>query len=354
MHERRLDLPLALALFGSLVFHALGLSAAHRVAEQRQNVVTALNPVAPADEGDRFREQENRDELEINPGIDNGAMSTLTWIGYEEYEEHLAQLAEADQAAFTREEAHGLPTAREDVERSVESAEAPNQPTEQKMADANAAVESADAEPVVAPVTPDERAGAEPTEEALADVEHSETGAPVTVGTESAEVESEAATPYEESPAAPAATEGEPTSPEAEKTDKDSAATSTEKVPEIDWDHGRPMAIEGVEIHPYSLYRHIVVDSEDLRFAMNWTNRVARNPIVELSFDRTGRVPRLEVLRESGHRALDKQYLSSWLSRWTASGEKLRELKPDQVTKPIMIRLVFIEEPEKKEKEGGG
>ena len=41
-------------------------------------------------------EQEDQEQL----GIDEGTPSTMTWIGYEDYQEHLAQLAEVEQAAF--------------------------------------------------------------------------------------------------------------------------------------------------------------------------------------------------------------------------------------------------------------
>ncbi|MFK7961616.1 MAG: hypothetical protein AB8G96_13950 [Phycisphaerales bacterium] len=40
------------------------------------------------------------EDREIAPGVDRSAASTITWVGYEEYEEHLAQRAEFEQAAF--------------------------------------------------------------------------------------------------------------------------------------------------------------------------------------------------------------------------------------------------------------
>ncbi len=39
--------------------------------------------------------------LPVEPGIDRSDAATLTWVGYEEYREHLARLAAVDQAAFT-------------------------------------------------------------------------------------------------------------------------------------------------------------------------------------------------------------------------------------------------------------
>ena len=45
-----------------------------------------------------FQDQPNPDEVKL--GIDESDASTLTWIGYEQYQEHMARLAELDQAQF--------------------------------------------------------------------------------------------------------------------------------------------------------------------------------------------------------------------------------------------------------------
>ena len=48
-----------------------------------------------------FREPETPPEEIVELGLDRPApKSTLTWIGYEDYEEHLAALADIEQAAF--------------------------------------------------------------------------------------------------------------------------------------------------------------------------------------------------------------------------------------------------------------
>ena len=44
-------------------------------------------------------EQEPEQDDQVRLGIDAPTPSSFTWIGYEEYQEHLALLAEADQAA---------------------------------------------------------------------------------------------------------------------------------------------------------------------------------------------------------------------------------------------------------------
>lgn len=47
------------------------------------------------------QQREEEDEDEVDLGIDALTPSSLTWIGYEQYQTHLAQLAEVEQAAFT-------------------------------------------------------------------------------------------------------------------------------------------------------------------------------------------------------------------------------------------------------------
>ena len=45
----------------------------------------------------------------VKLGIEESTESTMTWIGYDEYEEHLAALAETEQAAFTSSPTGGTP-----------------------------------------------------------------------------------------------------------------------------------------------------------------------------------------------------------------------------------------------------
>lgn len=58
----------------------------------------------------RERERENRaeePEEKVRLGIDESSAETMNWIGYDEYQQHLAELAEVEQAAFRLEAASG-------------------------------------------------------------------------------------------------------------------------------------------------------------------------------------------------------------------------------------------------------
>ncbi|RLS67122.1 MAG: hypothetical protein DWH97_02150 [Planctomycetota bacterium] len=70
-----------------------GAIAARRVLQERRERDRALPPEAR--------------EEEVHLGIDESNAATMNWIGYEEYERHLAELAEVEQAAFRIELASG-------------------------------------------------------------------------------------------------------------------------------------------------------------------------------------------------------------------------------------------------------
>ena len=46
-------------------------------------------------------------------------------------------------------------------------------------------------------------------------------------------------------------------------------------------------------------------------------------------------------------------YLKSWIARWTAAGERLAQLKAEELTAPIQMKIVFIEEPPPKTDKSG-
>jgi len=101
-----------------------------------------------------------------------------------------------------------------------------------------------------------------------------------------------------------------------------------------------------MEIKPYSLARHILIDSHDTLFSVNgWEGRVRTNPVISLQFDNSGKVARVKVYRKSGYETFDRKYLVSWQSRWTAYDKRLASLKKDELTTPIILKLIFINEP---------
>ncbi|MEE2912909.1 MAG: hypothetical protein VX436_03800, partial [Planctomycetota bacterium] len=54
----------------------------------------------------------HKDEQKIKLGISESQVSSLTWVGYEEYKKHRAKLADVEQAEMTVEVAEALPLPR--------------------------------------------------------------------------------------------------------------------------------------------------------------------------------------------------------------------------------------------------
>lgn len=141
----------------------------------------------------------------------------------------------------------------------------------------------------------------------------------------------------------------EPRDPKAVPSEKESQATSTKKIPAANWRAGKPLAIEGMEIRPYPLFRHIVLDSNDTFFSVTgFTGSIRTNPVITLQFDRNGKAAHIKIYRNTGYPEFDRKYLRSWLSRWTANDKRLAKLKENEMTDPIVFTLIFIPEPEKK------
>lgn len=413
---------LLLSLLTSFALHlsAIGVVQAVRQGRLASLTESRLAEPSPPAEPQPPPEEERED---FSPGIERGAKAVVTWIGYEEYEEHLAQLSATDQAAFTSAIARGVPEAmsttaspaervaahqadpitegaseqraapevsggepaRDPVETwppesappSPEPREAaarpersePPQPLHAPLPPAPEAEQRAPVEPVsVEQSTPEDAQGKDPAkaeQAAPASVDRRDDQSPAREEVESIERNSPAIPAPMSAPLqpmrapAPSAAQGEPAPHDAAPSEKEAAAASTRPIPEIEWDSGKPLAREGMEIRPFPLYRHIMWDSRDVMFAQQlnrgrWEGRVVRNPIVSLRFDRYGRAGDVRIIRPSGYKPLDDLYLKSWMARWTASDSRLSELRPDELTNPVQFKIIFISEPKAPAEEGAG
>ncbi len=99
MTDHRSIIPLVLGFVTSVLAHVaviVPLLVAIMTASGWQSVRldTAFDP-----EDFKAPEQEPDQDDEVHLGIDARTPSSFTWIGYEEYQEHLAVLAEVEQAA---------------------------------------------------------------------------------------------------------------------------------------------------------------------------------------------------------------------------------------------------------------
>jgi hypothetical protein len=176
---------------------------------------------------EHFRpETEDPDEPPEQPlplGIDEGSPSSMTWIGYDTYQEHIARLADFEQAEFTDAEippdqvsgaqpapavAEGADAAAESIASEALSApqptEASEQPESDPESDATEASEQPESDPE--PDAPESAAAGVPDDDATA-------GEPAPLELAPGEVGAEALDP---AALTPSAADGEPLVPEAD------------------------------------------------------------------------------------------------------------------------------------------
>lgn len=301
-------------------------------------------------------------EPESPLGIDRSEAVSLSWVGYEEYQEHLAKLAETDQAAFTDDDAGGQ-AGREGESRRPEGAAA----AEASAASSPSAAAAASGGAVPrGPESPDPAAAAatlpEATQTAIAGAETSPAGDPNREDTPPpvpapAPAETPAPAPpqpqtpvpsenpqpqqpQESPPTPPASGDPAPAAPgpprdapprSGDAAEKESDAFSAVDVPPEQWRNGKPLAMKGLEIQPRR---------PSLPLLTQLTTR-PRHPVVELRFNSRGRVERATLLSSTGFEQVDGPILDS-LYRWTARGEVLASLREGQLA-VYRLRLILRE-----------
>lgn len=310
-------------------------------------------------------------------GLDAPNPSSLTWVGYEEYLEHIAAIAEFEQAAFTEHPGDMLPemtatqeqtlieVEQEPVQEPVEVAElaepvepvVPLEPeieieTETVIAEAQEVpaqpIEITTAEPIVIPLEilpgdlpwvrnllhaverrptqPESDARDEaaledaPAEEAIAAETPREEAKELRQDTESAEQ------PQEPSPPTPSGTPGDTPRPQS---DRESDSFSTIDADPRHWREGQPLAAHGVEVKPqrphFTLLQRIT--------------QSPGNPLVLIRFRNDGVPASAAVIQTSGSSSVDASIEAS-LYRWRASGEAIEALETGQ-TFDVRIRIIL-------------
>ena len=225
---------------------------------------------------------------EIELGIDASKESTLTWIGYEKYEEQRARFAEVEQASMKTETDVGEPNPSIDAVAAIQQFAEPVAELASQLFEALLGIEistPAKEVPFVQPVTEP------PTPE------------PVEV--------------VEEVPV-----EGNP-------SDRDSEATSVIKISPDQWRSGKPLAAQGIVLRP----RRPSFTANQL------VTNVPSDLVAELHINKRGKPQDVVVLFSTGSPSIDRS-LESSLYRWRASGDKIDALE-DEETISITIHITF-------------
>lgn len=331
---------LFVGLLTSLVLHATLLVPA-LVAVMNSEAVTPRKLMARVKPED-FRPPETEPDVKL--GIEESQASTMTWIGYEDYQEHMAALSEVEQAAFqtTPTGAQPAPAADAQPQPPQEVAEAPQgepPPEPPKPPDPIEEIESwmeAHLEgpgPVAGdPTRPDAKPAA--IEDVLEKLDEMLTEETKPDEQPKKPVEAAAQQPQQEpkeqvQDAPPSPETPQPAGEPGEQSDLESQATSTVDVPIDKLRLGHPFAAQGLRLKP----RRPVFTPLVLLTA------APANPRVELRFRRDGVVAHVRFLQRTGDPRIDEA-LESSLYRWRAAGKKLAALSGNE-TIAIEIRILL-------------
>ncbi len=257
---------------------------------------------------------------EIALGVETSAASTLTWIGYEQYQQHLAALAEVEQAAFrTNPAGEAQPSPDEGVSTPVADTQAT--PT------GNVTAEPADPLAELAAWLDSlggDSASPEPTTHVTAGTSTRDHKALLEV---LAALQRLLSTPVE-SP--PQERSDDATRDQGTPAEKESDPTSIIDVPRENWQLGKPIAAQGVQIRPRKPSFTTVV----------LLTAAPGNPLCEIHFRHDGKPALARILESSGDARVDEAILNS-LYRWRAAGKRLDALADDE-TITIRIQIVLV------------
>jgi len=243
-------------------------------------------PFAPPPDASHL-ETPRLEQLEIVLGIEESQASTLTWIGYDNYEKHLARLAQVEQASMQLKQ------------RAVKS-----KPKDISSQFNTLAITTA---PIVD--------GATKLLGALRDLQ-------ISFGSKSPPSMSRKTQIQEQN------AEKE-TLQVAEPSELESDPTSIVEVPRESWKTGRPIAAEGIILRPrrpsFTAYQSV-------------TN-APRGLTALLVIDHRGRPVDVEVISGTGSASIDRSLVAS-LYRWRAAGDKINALAEEETIK-ITIHISF-------------
>ncbi len=224
-------------------------------------------------------------EPEIDLGIDESKESTMTWIGYDEYEEQLDRHSEVEQAKMNSETTPSITTARTITLLTQPMVEITTQFLD-ALRQLNVTIPSRKLQPIKREI---------PKEIVQEPIE----------------------TPAEEDRDA------------SVSSDRDSEATSLIHVLPEDWKAGKPLAAQGIVLKPK-------------RPKFLPTQLVASRPgniVADLYFDKQGKPLNVVILLGTGSTSINRTIENS-LYRWRASGDQIEALEGEETAK-ITIHILF-------------
>ena len=243
-------------------------------------------PFAPPPDASHL-ETPRLEQPEIVLGIEESQASTLTWIGYDNYEKHLARLAQVEQAAMQLKQ-HAVKSKPKDFSSQFDTLAI-----------------------TIAPIVD----GATKLLGALRDLQ-------ISFGSNSPPSMSRKTQSQEQNA-------DKETLQVAEPSELESDPTSIVEVPRESWKTGRPIAAEGIVLRPrrpsFTAYQSVT--------------SAARGLTARLEIDHRGRPIKVEVISGTGSGSIDRSLVAS-LYRWRAAGDKINALA-EKGTFKITIHISF-------------
>lgn len=304
----RLLIPMSLAAMTSVLLHLGGLVP---LLVRLTAAADARSVRASFDPQDFRKPPDEAPPPEPEPalGLDAPSPTRFTWVGYAEYQEHLAALAEVEQAAFTDSPlAAGSP--RESSAPMPADAAPPAEP--------EAAADSPQAADVVAAIESqlgELRQFIGELRIALAQARSTTMPPRPSQATEPRPAQPSASQPQEQSIAAD--DQGTRTDP-GDAADKQSDPSSIIEVTRDQWRLGKPLAAQGLELRPQRPEFTV----------LTMLTAAPANPLCRIVFGRDGVPVEAAIVQTSGDARVDEAILAS-LYRWRASGAPLQASDPD-------------------------
>lgn len=297
-----------IAVLASVLAHAVGIAALG--GSYGTLLDQGGDPITAADEHE-----------EIQLGIERSAAQTIDWIGYEEYQKHLAPRAEQSQAQM--EQGASLaskpsPPAEQPTPQQQPVEQPSTDAVEEVVEQAARTVEELLLDPLLALID-------DPLFFVARDPEANEADG------EGEESQEQAQATPPPPPPAPAAEQTETVEEKTGNANKDADAVSKETPEDFkDYAFGKPLAAQGLDI------RTVRPKWSDLTLL---TAR-PRNPRVTVRFNHEGKVASATINQSSGNADVDRPLLDA-IYQWRATGENLKQLVKDDPTSTIDVTLTI-------------
>lgn len=262
---------------------------------------------------------------QLRLGMDDGEATTVTWLGFKEFEEHFAEPSEVDQPALTLDPAgnagpegngeilpalNAAPEPSPAAEVVPEQPERPAEPTSPQDSPREA-TGADDAEPI--DVAPSDDEPPVPPEVAQPLLPPSAESVPSPPVEPQDSATPEPLLPIPPSDPAPVAAGGGGAGDDGKESDRESTPAS---ILTAEWKKlGQPLAGKGLEI-------------KTRRPRLTHYTRImgaARDPVVRVHFRRDGRVDKVDLVHSSGNPDVDRPVIDA-VFEWRATGKPLENV----------------------------